>query len=80
MYILIFRVFSLEQKCALYSGFSLSGGNRYNLPLQATALRTSYRLQPLEGSLKLISCFKKYQSGIVPLPAELGLRENTDTN
>ena len=39
------------------SGFSLSGGNRYNLPLQATVLRTSYRLQSLEGSLKLYKLF-----------------------
>ena len=40
-----------------YSEFSLSGSNRLNLLPQATVLRTSYRLQPLEGSLKLYKLF-----------------------
>ena len=39
--------------------FSLSGGNRLNLPPQATASNSSYRLQPLDGLLKLYKLFYK---------------------
>ena len=47
--------------------FSLSGSNRENLLPQATASNSSYRLQPLDGLLKLFNLFeKKYLSGIVP--------------
>ena len=42
---------------ALYSVFSLLGGNQLNLLPQTTVIVCSYRQQPLEGLLKLYKLF-----------------------
>ena len=50
----------LDQRQVTKAVFSLSGGNPYNLPPQATVLII------LITACNLFEGFKKYQSGIVP--------------
>ena len=53
----IVKVMSKNKRYTDVSVLLISGGNRSNLPPQATASDSSYRLQPLEGFLKLYKLF-----------------------